>query len=411
MKNKIKISAFFWLLAAGLFACTRFENDELPSPANGPAKLNNDTYATAKNKPVQLVVLRNDTITTDGILMFGQPAHGAIISDTVGFTYYPQTSFVGTDSFYYKYCSATTCDSALVKVLVYDPEPGCTVAANHDQAAISSSAPVTFSILSNDNTCGPVTVQFLSLPKTGNAVLLQNNDVTYTPNAGFAGTDSLVYEIQSPDGRRATATVTIKGTANCTMQANPDAVTTIMNDSVTIFPVRNDVVCNAPSVKIITKPLYGLAQVLPNNSIAYQPGYNFVGGDVIEYEICNGNNQCSRSYISIQTQAPQVNCQTGFIARNDSIPLPAGSSATSFFFNVLANDTYCPHQLVSLSVIQPFALYGAATPVMHNGVMHLNYVKSSPPGLNYSDEIFYEIRMNLNGQIVSRTARVTVIFR
>ena len=172
MKNKIKISAFFWLLAAGLFACTRFENDELPSPVNGPAKLNNDTYATAKNKPVQLVVLRNDTITTDGILMFGQPAHGAIISDSVGFTYYPQTSFLGTDSFYYKYCSATTCDSALVKVLVYDPEPGCTVAANHDQAAISSSAPVTFSILSNDNTCGPVTVQFGNV---GNSVMVYPN--------------------------------------------------------------------------------------------------------------------------------------------------------------------------------------------------------------------------------------------
>lgn len=409
MKNIIKISAFLWLLVTGLMACTRFENDELPSPVTGSIRLNNDTYLTSKNKPVQLVVLANDTITTNGMLMFRKPASGSIISDSVGFTYYPQTNFLGTDSFYYRYCTATSCDSALVTVLVSDMSPNCQVTAKPD--LVSFNGPVTFSVLGNDNTCGPVTLQLTRMPGNGNAAVLPNNELQYAPQAGFNGTDSLVYEIATPDGRRARAAVTLQGVSNCLLKAMPDAVVTAMNDSVTITPGRNDSTCNAPyTLSIVTKPLYGIAQLLPGNRIAYQPGYNFVGGDVLEYEICNGN-QCSRSFITIQTQPLVVNCQGNFAARNDSIPLPANSAATNFYFNVLANDTFCPSQFVSLSVIQPFPQYGTATPVMHNGVMHLNYQKSNPPGQRYTDVVFYEIRMNLNGQIVSRTARVTIVFR
>jgi len=49
----------------------------------------------------------------------------------------------------------------------------------------------------------------LSGPNNGNVVLNADGSFTYTPNAGFIGTDVFTYEISDPQGLTATAIVTI----------------------------------------------------------------------------------------------------------------------------------------------------------------------------------------------------------
>jgi uncharacterized repeat protein (TIGR01451 family) len=58
---------------------------------------------------------------------------------------------------------------------------------------------------------GPVTVDTTPVtpPSNGSVVLNANGSMTYTPNAGFYGTDTFVYRISDATGLTATATVTI----------------------------------------------------------------------------------------------------------------------------------------------------------------------------------------------------------
>ncbi|HSI90476.1 MAG TPA: Ig-like domain-containing protein [Adhaeribacter sp.] len=115
-----KLFSLFWLcggLLLGLVACNRFEDDVVPANLS-EIKLKDDTFNGAKNLPVRLPVLENDQLGTSGNLSFRTPANGTIQSDDQGFFYKPELNFTGTDSFYYRYCTATACDSAKVTVTV-----------------------------------------------------------------------------------------------------------------------------------------------------------------------------------------------------------------------------------------------------------------------------------------------------
>ena len=393
----------------GLLACNRYEDDVVPVRKAGRNKLNDDTYGIYLNQPLRLNVLANDTIILDGELVFGQPAHGKISTDAAGFLYQPDQNFKGLEEFYYKYCSGPICDSALVSVTVLPAVPNCNLRANPDQAYFNAANPVTIPVLANDITCGPVAISSVGQPKHGSIAVLPNNQLQYTPVNGFAGYDSLTYEIQAPDGRRASALVVVAGSMNCTLVARPDVANTNLNDSITLYPVRNDVICGSPvTISIVSNPQHGAVQVLANNGLAYEPAFNFSGTDVFTYQICNAANQCAQGTITINTQAT-VNCVTGFTARNDSLSFPAGAAASGVYLDVLLNDIYCLNQLTSVTILQPPA-QGTVTVVSQNGIPQLHYVKFAGGSAPFTEVLRYQVCMLVNGQNVCKSANVKLNF-
>ncbi len=94
-----------------------------------------------------------------------------------------------------------------------------TVAANDDSDTTLEGTAVTVDVLGNDTIGGAaitdpalVTLTIVTPPSNGTAVVDSGNTITYTPNAGFHGTDSLVYQIAlvSNSLDLDTATVTIE---------------------------------------------------------------------------------------------------------------------------------------------------------------------------------------------------------
>lgn len=76
---------------------------------------------------------------------------------------------------------------------------GCltTVAANPDQYIAAADESNTFNVLLNDVLPGLATpvVTITTAPKNGSASVNPDKTITYTPGAGFAGADSLVYQV------------------------------------------------------------------------------------------------------------------------------------------------------------------------------------------------------------------------
>ncbi|MBE7444973.1 MAG: cadherin-like domain-containing protein [Planctomycetia bacterium] len=88
--------------------------------------------------------------------------------------------------------------------------------ANNNTAVTSKEISVDINIIANDadsdGTIDPTTVVITSNPANGSAVSNGDGTVTYTPDAGFAGTDSFTYTVQDNEGllsNEATVTITI----------------------------------------------------------------------------------------------------------------------------------------------------------------------------------------------------------
>ncbi len=76
----------------------------------------------------------------------------------------------------------------------------------NDTATTTAGSPVSINVLAND-TGTELSITQASPPANGSAVI-SGGAITYTPSAGFAGTDSFSYTIRDSFGQSASATVT-----------------------------------------------------------------------------------------------------------------------------------------------------------------------------------------------------------
>jgi gliding motility-associated-like protein len=120
----------------------------------------------------------------------------AFILSNDSILYVPDSSFVGNDTLWYSVCDdgvPSLCDSAMVVITVVNNiQPPIAV---DDSATTQSGTPVTIGVLGNDTTFTPVTVSFCNLPANGTVVINANGSITYTPNTGYVGFDTLCYII------------------------------------------------------------------------------------------------------------------------------------------------------------------------------------------------------------------------
>uniref|UniRef100_UPI0028D73026 Ig-like domain-containing protein n=1 Tax=Capnocytophaga leadbetteri TaxID=327575 RepID=UPI0028D73026 len=97
-------------------------------------------------------------------------------------------------------------------VVIVPATPTSTVApiAADDRVETSRNTPVTIDVLANDTPNG-ATPTVVTTPLNGTAVVNTDGTIEYTPNTGFKGVDTLVYELCNAGGC-ATATVSIEVT-------------------------------------------------------------------------------------------------------------------------------------------------------------------------------------------------------
>ena len=140
----------------------------------------------------------------------------------------------------------------------------------------------------------PLTLSLTGATNTGNGVFVDNGDgtVTYTPNAGFSGTDQITYEICDTTALCDNATISVTVSANQAPSAVNDASSTTENTPVLIDVLNND---SDPeggilSLSISSNPSNG-SVVIQNKKILYTPDIGFVGTDQFNYQICD--NACS----------------------------------------------------------------------------------------------------------------------
>jgi predicted phosphodiesterase len=185
------------------------------TPVNDPPVANDDTATTYEDTSVLVEVLTNDTDFDDDTLTVEsvtQGSNGTVVNNAGNtVTYNPNTNFYGTDAFTYTVSDGKGgSDTATVNVTInaVNDDP----VANDDSATTPQDTPVTIDVLANDtdpDTNDTLTVDLATQPSNGAINVNPDSTVTYTPNAGFYGTDAFTYTVSDGQGGSDTATVNI----------------------------------------------------------------------------------------------------------------------------------------------------------------------------------------------------------
>ena len=317
---------------------------------------NPDSVTTPQNTAITTTVTANDTISAGGsplnpasVTVTSGPAHGTTSVDpaTGKVTYTPVANYSGADSYQYQVCDSSSptpvCSSTTVSITI----PVNTVTAVADAATTNPTVAVTLNVLSNDTiTAGgaplnPASVVVTTAPAHGTtSVDPATGKVTYTPGAGFSGTDTFVYQVcdssATPVCSSATDTITVP---NAVTAVN-DTATTPQNTQVVTTVLGNDThlaggsPLNPASVTVVTAPAHGTTSVDPaTGNITHTPAANFSGTDSYSYRVCDSSSPtpaCSTATVAITVPANTVK------ANPDVATTPPATLVTT---NVLANDT------------------------------------------------------------------------
>ena len=223
------VDAFVYEVCDGFGACDTAQVAVTVSATdadNMPPTAVADNSHTLQDTPVDVIVLPNDVDPEGQLLTVTSPANpattqGGVFSVTNNIiTYTPPAGFTGVDTFVYEVCDvAGACDTAIVTVAVRpagsDPVP----TAVGDGAATQQGTAVAVDVLANDThpTNDALTIAaftdgahgVVTLDDGGTPNDPSDDQLIYTPDAGFTGRDVFTYTVTDANGDAAIAAVSV----------------------------------------------------------------------------------------------------------------------------------------------------------------------------------------------------------
>ena len=281
-----------------------------------------DVVTLNEDASIQIDVLLNDTDDADTTSLVidsvGEATNGTV-KLVNGYVFYtPDADYAGADSFTYVAKDsegAKTPGSVTLTVSARNDAPVATVdVVNIEQ----DSSALTIDVLANDIDAESDT---LSLIKVGTAdhgtVTMANGQVTYTPDADYAGVDSFTYTVGDLDTDGTTIKAKTIGTVSITVsELNIDPITvddiqTVTEDSTNnkFSVLTNDTDSNGDTLALdsVSSATYGTA-TLAGNNILYDPDADYEGSETLTYTVSDGNGGTTTGTVTItvrgQNDAP-----------------------------------------------------------------------------------------------------------
>jgi len=184
---------------------------------NNPPTADSKAVSTNAGTPVTITLTGTDPIPGD-VLKFsvvGLPQHGTVTTGTTSNSviYTPNNGFSGTDNFTYKATDGERVNSTIAKITItVNAPPPPPPTADNKTIQTNKGTPVQITLTGTDPIPGDVLkFSVVGLPQNGsvNPGTVSNN-VFYTPNTGFIGTDSFTYKATDGQGVASNiATVTL----------------------------------------------------------------------------------------------------------------------------------------------------------------------------------------------------------
>ncbi|MBT8443891.1 MAG: tandem-95 repeat protein, partial [Gammaproteobacteria bacterium] len=185
----------------------------------------------------------------------------------------------------------------------------------------------------------------VSGPSNGTLLLNADGTFTYTPDAGFNGTDSFRYEISDGEGGFAQAIVMITVVpVNDAPIAVAESFTVDEDNQLSAVAGINDLLLNdsdrdGDALNVNATPVIGPSNgtlvLNADGTFTYNPDRDFNGTDAFTYQVSDGNGAVSEAIVTIAVTA--VNDAP--VGVTDSIEVTPGDSVSAAAASLLANDS------------------------------------------------------------------------
>ncbi len=301
---------------------------------------NDDAYSTDEDNALVAEapgVLGNDSLEGEapGAVLVSGTVNGTVDLEPDGsFRYEPLADYNGQDSFSYKVVTALSESNIAAVVLTIKPVNDAPAAAD-DSTSTFREMPVVINVLANDSDIegDALTVAALAGPQNGTADINPDQTVTYTPDPGFSGVDSLTYRAFDGEAESNTATVTI------TVQDRPvavdDSYSTLEDTPLQVAApgvLGNDSGEGVLTAQLETGPANGSLTLNPDGSFLYTPAAGYSGSDSFTYKAASGGVESDAATVSITVQDRPVAVDDSYSTLEDT-PLQVAAPG------VLGNDS------------------------------------------------------------------------
>ncbi|GIF11130.1 Ig-like domain-containing protein [Actinoplanes teichomyceticus] len=267
---------------------------------NAPPVAVDDTFRVREQGATSLPVIANDRDPNTGqplsVLSADPPGHGTVTVTgplTVDYTPAPGTRVDTFDYLLTDDLGGT--DTGTVTVTV-DLAP----AAADDSAETGAGAPVTVDAAANDvdPEGAGLTVSWTGSPAHGRASLQGDNRIRYVPTAGFAGTDTIAYEVRDPIGNTARGRVTVR--VRPAPAARPDFAAVRAGRQVDVDVLANDTgsVAGGLTISSVSRPPAGSA-TLTGGRIRYTAPAIWAGQAEIRYAVTDPLGGTAESTLTV----------------------------------------------------------------------------------------------------------------
>ena len=315
-------------------------------PVNDPPVATHLILKTNVNTPVDFNAFDQVEDIDDGInpASMQYPNGNLTLKDSI-FTYTPDVDFIGHDEFIYSLADFEG-KRAYVIVTVLIPDGGD--GAQDDLISTNENTPVKFKVLDNDTLNGfvanPLSLDIKIFPVNGVAAYDPFTQlILYQPTFNYNGTDQLTYMVSSESGIWDFATVYIAvEPVNSPIEANDDARTTLINQTLNIAVLQNDVDedngIDRSSLVILQPTTNGsLSYNSINGIVTYVPNPVYKGPDQFTYRVCDldpFNPSCDSATVFILVKSKFDDLQAG----NDTIGTMENTPVTIRYIDLISND-------------------------------------------------------------------------
>ena len=360
---------------------------------NAPPHAVGDYFRTDVGVVLNANVLDND-LTGDSdsltVLLVTPPAHGTLSFTAGSFSYTPEANFAGADEFTYTLGDGVDTVTATASIAVL---PAVLQAIN-DSFDVPVGAPFTGSLAQNDlpgSLTGGVTAVLESYTGAGQVVVNADGSFTYTPAAGFLGSESFAYHLAKG---ALSSTAQVRLNVYAPMPEATAQSATVNEDGEVVIDLTAVLAAGwSIATDSLSPPRHGTAVRLSATQIRYTPAADYAGADSFKYAVADAYGQRStRAAISVTVTAQG----DPTIAIGDEARVLEDGSVT---IDVLANDADADGA--------PAGSLSVATPPAHGSVSIAGQNITYTPAENYAgpDSFTYTIT---NGGLEPSSASVAI---
>ena len=179
-------------------------------PASGPASFNQavtTSYGTSLNITLKAVSPTGLPLTYSVV---SGPANGTLSGSPPNLTYTPNSGYSGPDSFTFKANDGST-DSNIATVSIIVRGPNHPPIATSTSVTVAAGGPAAIMLFASDPDGDSLTYSVVSPPSHGTLSSGTSANRTYTPNAGYIGSDSFTFKANDglADSNIATVSITV----------------------------------------------------------------------------------------------------------------------------------------------------------------------------------------------------------